>query len=151
MVLQLSRATPEDVDEIADVHLAAFDSNTLLHAQFPTPVSLEALRSYLSQEALTSIGVGSKAILVVRDTDVGERGKIVSFAKWDLPVVAQDSLNVVFPDIMGVEGCNKEYLERYSALAEATKKRVLGSGACYRKINLLDAESSWHAIMLAKW
>lgn len=148
MVLRLSCATSKDVDEIADVHLAAFDSNTLLHAQFPTRASLDALRSYLSQELLASLQVGSKAILVVRDTELGE--KIISFAKWDLPSPAV-SQNISMPEITQVEGCNKEFLERYSAMAKATKVRVVGSSPCYRKNDFLQRESFWHPGMLAKW
>lgn len=130
MVLHLSRATRDDVDEIADVHLAAFDSNPLLHAQFPTAASLNALHSFLSRSSLASLQTTSKAILVVRDTEVGE--KIISFARWDLPVTAEVD-DVSFPDITSVGGCNKEYLEWYSALAEATKARVVRSKPCYRE------------------
>lgn len=130
MVLHLSGATPDDVEQIADIHLAAFNSNRLLHAQFPTPASLAALRSFLIQQSLASLRSGSKAILVVKDTEAGE--KVISFAKWDLPIAAE-SQNVPFPDIMCVEGCNKEYLERYSALADATRARVIGSNPCYSK------------------
>lgn len=134
MVLQLSAANAADVDEIAAVHLAAFDSNILLHAQFPTPASLNALRSYLSQEILASIQGGEqsrKAILVVRDAEADE--KIISFAKWDLPGLVPELQTLQAPEITCVEGCNMEYLERYIEKAEAAKTRVISNTACYRK------------------
>src|SRR5579859_4343946 len=89
MVLRLSAATAADVDRIASLHLAAFDSNVLLHAQFPTRASLSSLESILSQEMLYSIKKqdARKAVLVVRDTDADNQ--IISFAKWDLPGLSE--------------------------------------------------------------
>ncbi|KUJ20308.1 amidase signature enzyme [Mollisia scopiformis] len=133
MVLQLSAANVADVDEIAAVHLAAFDSNILLHAQFPTSTSLDVLRFYLSQEMLASIQGGrqsGKAVFVVRDTEAND--KIVSFAKWDLPGPAAESPNLSVQDITCIEGCNKEYLDQYVSKAEAAKFRVVGNKPCYR-------------------
>ncbi|KAE8441838.1 hypothetical protein EG329_004239 [Mollisiaceae sp. DMI_Dod_QoI] len=133
MVLRLSAATAADVDSIAAVHLAAFDSNVLLHAQFPTQASLNALRLYLGQEMLASIRGGEqsrKAILVVKDTEADE--KIISFAKWDLPGSASESFDLQVPDITCVDECNKGYLEQYVAKAEAVKERVTGDNSCYR-------------------
>lgn len=134
MVLQLSAAVAADVDEIAAVHLAAFDSNVLLHAQFPTPACLNALCTYLSQEMLASIQgreQPGKAILVVRDTEAGS--KIISFAKWDLPDVHSKSQALDVPDVTCIDGCNKEYLVLYAERAEAAKARVIGDSPCYRK------------------
>ncbi|KAF8858065.1 hypothetical protein BDZ45DRAFT_591659 [Acephala macrosclerotiorum] len=138
MVLRLSAATAVDVDEIAAIHLAAFDSNVLLHAQFPTPASLDALRSYLSQEMLASIRGGEEskqAILVVRDTEASDR--IISFAKWDLPDPGYDSKDLQVSDITCVEGCKKEYLEEYVTKAEDAKRRIIGNSPCYRKTESL--------------
>lgn len=138
MVLRLSAAIAVDVDEIAAIHLAAFDSNVLLHAQFPTPASLDALRSYLSQDILASIRGGEeckKAVLVVRDTEAGDR--IISFAKWDLPGLAADSKGLQGPDITCIKGCKKEYLEEYVTKAEDAKTRVIANTPCYRKMESL--------------
>lgn len=134
MVLRLSAAKAEDVDDIAALHLAAFDSNVLLHAQFPTKSSLDVLRSYLSQEMLGSIQAGErskKAVLVVRDTEAND--KIISFAKWDLPRPVSKSEDPQVPDITCVEGCIKQYLVEYVTKAEDAKTRVIGNTPCYRK------------------
>jgi hypothetical protein len=131
MVLQLSEATEADVDCIASIHLAAFDSNPLLHAQFPTPSSLEGLHASLSQDALSTIRNGESSgeiVLVVREIEAN--GQIISFAKWDLP---QASKGIFYPDITWPEGCRREYLDEYFEKAESAKNRVIGDKRCYRK------------------
>jgi hypothetical protein len=132
MVLQLSPATAADVDRIAAIHLAAFDSNVLLHAQFPTPSSLAALRSILSNDMLHTIQEGEtsrKVVLVVRDSAAGDQ--IIGFAKWDLPGLAKGT--PVHPDVTWPAECRKEFLDEYHTKAEAAKERVMGDGECYRK------------------
>jgi hypothetical protein len=131
MVLQLCVATEADVDCIACIHLAAFDANPLLHAQFPTPSSLEGLHATLSQDALSIIRIGEtsgKIVLVVKDPDAG--GRIISFAKWDLP---QTTKGIFGSDITWPEGCRQEYLDEYSEKAESAKNRVVGDKQCYRE------------------
>ncbi|RDL42058.1 Amidase signature enzyme [Venustampulla echinocandica] len=129
MVLELSNASLVDVDRIADIHLAAFSSNILLHAQFPTVPSLASLRSVLIQEMLHAIETtetARKAVLVVRDSEAN--GQIISFAKWDLPGVLQDPKS----HVLWHEDVRQEYLEDYLGLAGAAKDRVIGDAACYR-------------------
>ncbi|PMD48374.1 amidase signature enzyme [Hyaloscypha variabilis F] len=130
MVLQLSVATEADVECIASIHLAAFDSNPLLHAQFPTPSSLKGLHTSLSQDALSTIRKGEssgKIVLVVRETAADDR--IIGFAKWDLP---QTSEGIFHSDITWPEGCRQEYLDEYIEKAESAKNRVIGDNPCYR-------------------
>lgn len=131
MVLQISVATEADVDCIASIHLAAFDSNPLLHAQFPTPSSLEGLRFILSRDALQIIRDGEisgKIVLVVRETEADNQ--IISFAKWDLP---QRSEGIFQAEITWPESCRQEYLDEYYEKAESAKNRVVGNKPCYRK------------------
>jgi hypothetical protein len=131
MMLQLSEATEADVHCIASIHLAAFNSNTLLHAQFPTPSSLEGLHASLSQDALSTIRSGEssgKIVLVVRETEAD--GQIISFAKWDLP---KASKGIFHSDITWPEGSQREYLNEYFEKAESAKNRVIGDKQCYRK------------------
>ncbi len=131
MVLQLGVATEADVDCIASIHLAAFDANPLLHAQFPTPSSLEGLHTTLNQDALTIIRNGEtsgKIVLVVKDPEAG--GRIISFAKWDLPQTTKGNFN---SGITWPEGCRQEYLDEYSEKAESVKNRVVGDKQCYRE------------------
>jgi hypothetical protein len=131
MVLQIATAIAADVEDIAAIHLAAFDSNVLLHAQFPTASSLKGLRSILIQEMLTALQQpqdSGKSILVVRDTEANNR--IISFAKWDLPGPAQ----TIHPGVTWPSDCRQEYLDQYHEKAEAAKSRVIGDKLCYRKI-----------------
>lgn len=130
MVLHLSWATADDVEQIATIHLASFDSNPLLHAQFPTPASLASLHSILCQEMLPAIRNTKdvrKAVLVVRDSTANDR--IISFAKWDLPG-AQGGLH---SGITWHEDVKQEYLDVYHELAETAKQRVVGAKPCYRE------------------
>jgi hypothetical protein len=131
MVLHLFAAATADVDQIAAVHLAAFDSNALLHAQFPTLSSRAALQQILSQEMFATIqnNHSGKVVLVVRDTDA--ENQIISFAKWDLPGLSKDpsSLGSTWP-----EDCQEQYLNEYYDKAEAAKNRVVGDHPCYRKL-----------------
>jgi hypothetical protein len=134
MVLKLSLASPEDVDRIATVHLASFDSNPLLHAQFPTAASLASLHSVLCQEMLLVIGNpedSRESILVVRDSTA--ENQIISFAKWDLPTFQRAPQS----EIIWHGDVKEEYLDVYHDLAESAKQRVIGNAPCYSKIFLL--------------
>ena len=126
MVLQLCSATEADADEIASLHLLSFNSNILLHAQFPTPASLKGLHTFLSQDAIRDLQDPGKALMVVRDT---ETKRIVSFAKWDLPGLASQHVDVKWP-----EGCQQRFVDEYYEKVEAAKKRVVGDTPYYCKI-----------------
>ncbi|TVY42845.1 Allophanate hydrolase [Lachnellula subtilissima] len=152
MVLQLSDAAPEDVDRIASVHLSAFDSNVLLHAQFPTPASLAFLHSLLSQELLHTIQnvqTAGKAVMVVRDTDA--ENEIIGFAKWDLPSVSNKEYHAGVKWHMDVR---KEFLDVYHEKAERAKVRVIGDKSCYRLTFIgthPDFQGKGAATLLTKW
>ncbi|PSS07118.1 hypothetical protein M430DRAFT_71885, partial [Amorphotheca resinae ATCC 22711] len=110
--------------DIASVHLAAFSSNILLHAQFPTPASLLALREFLRQDTLRDLRDPGKAVLVVRDTKASNL--IVGFAKWDLPGHDASHSDITWP-----EGCREEYLKGYYEKVMAARDRVMGGRHCY--------------------
>ncbi|TVY85028.1 Allophanate hydrolase [Lachnellula suecica] len=152
MVLQLSDAADGDVDEIARLHLAAFDSNVLLHAQFPTPESLATLHSVLSQEILHDIQnaqAAGKVVKVVRDTEADS--KIISFAKWDLPNVSKVGHQV---DSAWHEDTRREFLDIYHEKARDAKARVVGDKLCYRLTFIgthPDFQGRGAATLLTKW
>jgi hypothetical protein len=123
MVLELGTAIAADADEIASLHLLAFDSNVLLHAQFPTAASLKGLHAFLSQSSVQDMQDPGKAMMVMRDS---ETGRIISFAKWDLPGPAKQH-----PDVEWPEGCQQRFLDEYHQKAEAAKQRVVGDTPCY--------------------
>ena len=133
MVLELGPAKEADAEEIASLHLLSFDSNVLLHAQFPTPQSLKGLHTFLSQDAIRDLQDPGKALMVVRDS---ETSRIVSFAKWDLPGPAKHHADVKWPD-----ECQQQFLDEYYEKAEAAKKKVVGDSPCYCKISISSALS----------
>ncbi|EKD12040.1 uncharacterized protein L3040_003181 [Drepanopeziza brunnea f. sp. 'multigermtubi'] len=153
MVLELCHATPSDVDRIAAIHLAAFNDNALLHAQFPTSESLSALQSILAEETLHAIQrtQTTKAVLVVKDKELQEN-QIISFAKWDLPT--DHAKQVLHEGITWPDDCQQESLDRYHELAEAAKERVVGKGKCYR-MNFVGTDPRYQGrgagTMLTKW
>ena len=55
-----------DAGRIADVHMAAFGSNALLLAQFPTPAVRDQLRDCIAKKAADDIQDPNIAVLVVR-------------------------------------------------------------------------------------
>ncbi|PQE31025.1 allophanate hydrolase protein [Rutstroemia sp. NJR-2017a WRK4] len=131
MVLQLSVATADDAEEIASIHLATFDGNILLHAQFPTEVSLASLHECLKQDVIETVKTGNpdKIDLVVRDTEIDQ---IISFAKYDLPSISVIGDDHAFSELWPPKESRRDLLEKYATTAEAAKKRVLGVNPCYR-------------------
>lgn len=123
MVLELGPAAEADADAIASLHLLAFDASPLLNAQFPTPESRKGLHTFLGQDAIRDVQSPDKALMVVRDS---ETGRIVSFAKWDLPAPEKHHADVQWP-----EGCRKRLIDEYYEKAEAARKRAVGDGPCY--------------------
>ena len=125
MVLELGPAIEADAEEIATVHLLSFDSNVLLHAQFPTAASLKGLHTFLSHDAVRDLRDPQKALMVVRDPLTN---RIASFAKWDLPGPSTHHLSITWP-----QGCQQRFIDEYYEKAEAAKKRVVGDTPCYCK------------------
>ena len=125
MVLEIGSAVEADAEEIASLHLLSFDSNVLLHAQFPTPASLEELHTFLSQDAVRDLQDPGKELMVVRDS---ETGQVVSFAKWDLPGPTKH-----YDDISWPKECRQLLIDEYYEKAKAARKRVMGDTPCYCK------------------
>ncbi|KAK0708233.1 hypothetical protein B0H67DRAFT_495469 [Lasiosphaeris hirsuta] len=122
------RPTAADAARIAEIHLAAMDSNPLLHVQFPTPESLEALRAFLATYTASQLDNPVSGVLVARDP---ETGGVASFAKWDSPS-HPENVKLESGDLQYSEGCSREFLDGYVALAEEAKARSFGDKACYR-------------------
>ncbi|KKY27139.1 putative gnat family acetyltransferase [Diplodia seriata] len=95
MPLVLSTATRTDAARIAEIHMAAFGSNAMLRAQFPTPAVRRALQECIRDKALADIDDAKITVLVVRDLHeaeggAGPTGRVVAFAKWAHPVADDD-------------------------------------------------------------
>ncbi|KAL8814680.1 MAG: hypothetical protein Q9223_006119, partial [Gallowayella weberi] len=120
----VATAAETDADRIANIHMAAFGSNALLLAQFPTPKARTQLRQCIARKAADDIRDLNIAVLVVRDED-----KIVSFAKWSLPVAASESYVEtpwVWPD-----GTDFSVLDAWTEKMEEAQQKVLGDLPSY--------------------
>ena len=103
--------------------------NILLHAQFPTPEALQNLEVFLASLTISQLKDPKTGVLVARHPQARE---IVSFIKWDLPVLQGDPEDET-KDFKWSDGCCQGYLDEYASLAEETKQRAIGDLACYRK------------------
>lgn len=129
MPLHVSPASESDASRIAAIHMAAFGTNAMLLAQFPSPTIRDSLQICIASKALADIGDPKTAVLVVRDDEIDD--EIVSFAKWSLPVAEGDSY--VESPWLWPEGTDWKVLDRWTGLVEGAKEGVVGKGACYRK------------------
>ena len=109
--------------------MAAFGTNAMLLAQFPSPTIRDNLQICIASKALADIEDPKTAVLVVRDDEIDD--EIVSFAKWSLPVAEGDSY--VESPWLWPEGTDWKVLDRWTGLVEGAKEGVVGKGACYRK------------------
>ena len=130
MVLRLCEASASDASRIADIHMAAFGSNVMLQAQFPTPAIRNELRKCIAEKAVADINDSETAVLVVRDDGDEE---IISFAKWALPVSPAEEAYYTEPPWRWPEGTNRAILERWTGKVDAAQKKILGDAPCYRK------------------
>lgn len=129
---QIRTPSEGDVGRIAAIHLAAMDTNPLLHVQFPSAATLERLKSFLEGDLLNELKKPKPGMLVACDAVADE---IVSFARWDYPSSGGDGeggAKLEAGELRNLEGCRPEFLERYAALAEETEKRLVGDMPCYR-------------------
>lgn len=67
--LQLRPAKCEDAPRVAEIHMAAFKHNAMLHAQFPTPTIRKSLQTCIEDKALADINDPKVTVLVVTTSD----------------------------------------------------------------------------------
>jgi len=65
----VSQPTDANAARITEIHVAAMDLNTLLHAQFPTPESIIALRKFLTIYTASQLTNPKSRMLVTRDAE----------------------------------------------------------------------------------
>ena len=128
-MLLLTPALASDADSIASVHMAAFGSNAMLLAQFPTAAARHDLERCIAEKALADIQDSMMRVLVVRDLD-----KVISFAKWHLPI---RSLEYEESPWHWPPETNRAVLNSWIERVEATKLKVLGHTPYYGKSQLL--------------
>ena len=151
MPLALSLAEPQDAPQIAEIHMAAFATNAMLLAQFPTPTVREGLRRSIATKALADIQDAKTTVLIVRDLAQGNygpeqhfdttldiaspspaAGKVIAFAKWAHPIAADEN-EYSEPAWVWPDGTNWEILDRWTKKTEEAQANAIGSRPCHRK------------------
>ncbi|KAK5635348.1 hypothetical protein RRF57_011060 [Xylaria bambusicola] len=158
MPLRLYPAVPADANRISEIHMAAFASNAMLLAQFPTPEVRVGLRESIRLKALADIDDPKVSVLVVREhpfdpdspnTTGAEDGSnqcpgvvreremeesaprgIIAFAKWSHPV----SKDVDYEEAAWAwpAGTNMRILNGWVKAAEEGQEEAVGDRPCYR-------------------
>ncbi|KAH3147362.1 hypothetical protein LV164_004197 [Aspergillus fumigatus] len=126
VVFALDTATEADAPRIADIHMAAFHTNGMLLAQFPTPAVRKGLWMSLVDKVVKEIRDPQWEVLVAREAD----DRVVSFAKWCLPL----SESTVYEEEPWVwpEGTNMAILNAWVKKVEQAAKEIMGKTPCYR-------------------
>ena len=126
MTLRLCIATEADALCIGDIHMAAFATNGMLHAQFPTPSSREGLRDTVADKATEDIRDPHTMVLIVKDTQVCN--EVITYGKWSLPTsTSANEAPWIWP-----EGIRLDLLEEWIGNVESVKDRVFKHQSCCR-------------------
>ncbi|KAI1276052.1 putative GNAT family acetyltransferase [Xylaria sp. FL0933] len=158
MPLKLCPAVSADADRISEIHLAAFASNSMLLAQFPTPDVRRELQESIRLKALADIDDPKITVLVVRETppasDVpivtgaeaassyecrvpgqcsrqeAQEGQVIAFAKWSHPINRDEEYEETA--WIWPPGTNMKILESWGRAAEEGQEQAMGRDPCYR-------------------
>ncbi|KAF3067125.1 hypothetical protein GL218_08902 [Daldinia childiae] len=170
MPLSLSVAELTDAARIAEIHMAAFGSNAMLLAQFPTPAVRNALKKSIELKALADIDDLKTTVLVVRDSsselhnnstisgdneqtyERRRKEQVIAFAKWSHPVRLDE--DYVEPPWIWPTGTNLDILNDWAKKTEAAQSRALGNTPCYR-LTFMGTDPAYQrrgaATMMVRW
>ncbi|KAI0095553.1 putative GNAT family acetyltransferase [Hypoxylon sp. NC0597] len=170
MPLTLVAAEPEDAPRIAEIHMAAFGSNAMLLAQFPTPTVRDALKKSIELKALADINDLQTTVLVVRDSGSDapsspsepdrneqghgprEQGKTIAFAKWAHPVSIDE--NYIEPHWVWPTGTDLKILGDWTNKTEEAQRHAIGDSPCYR-LTFIGTDPEYErrgaATMMVRW
>ncbi|KAI0160831.1 putative GNAT family acetyltransferase [Hypoxylon sp. FL1284] len=170
MTLILTFAGRDDAARIADIHLAAFGSNEMLLAQFPTPTVRAALRKSIQAKALADTDDPKTTVLVVRHvssvslnnvikaredrrgSDGGSKGKVIAFAKWTHPISREE--NYTEPPWVWPAGTDLKILQDWTKVTEQAQARVVGDSPCYH-LTFIGTDPAYErrgaATMMVQW
>ena len=155
MPLVLSPASQGDAGRIAEIHMAAFESNVMLHAQFPTPAARKGLQKSVEEKVIADIDDARTTVLVVRDlseferrwqskdgyleqdVDEGREGwiesQVIAFAKWSHPVAEDEEYSE--PEWVWRKGASMRMLDKWTKRTERAQNNAVGRTPCYRKFH----------------
>jgi hypothetical protein len=141
MPIQCCIAEPGDASRIADIHTAAFASNAMLLAQFPSAEVRQALQHSIELKALADIRDPDTTVLTVRKNEKAlsdesdKLSDIIAFAKWAHPIGPNDGYEE--PLWIWPEGTAFDVLAEWTQLMEEAQTTAMGSQACYRKSSII--------------
>lgn len=102
--LRLHTATREDASRIAEIHMAAFGPNAMLHAQFPTPIIRQELQKCIEKKALADIDDSKTTVLVV----TGSKGECLPLLKGHAPVFFWEEMVTSKGTHSRIHSCDKK-------------------------------------------
>ncbi|KAL2132924.1 hypothetical protein VTI74DRAFT_3145 [Chaetomium olivicolor] len=138
---QIIRPQPSDAGRIAEIHLAAMHSNPLLHAQFPSPASRQALQRFLEAHTAAQLGNSpASGVLVAQDSVAGA---IAGFVKWESPRHPALDGKLESGGVGELEGCKREFLERYVRAAEEARERCFGEEKEYYCLSFVCTDPAY--------
>ncbi|KUJ06156.1 putative GNAT family acetyltransferase [Mollisia scopiformis] len=128
MPLKLYYATFTDAPRIAEIYMAAFGSNALLCAQFPTPAVRAALQVAIDVLVIRDLREKDEGGVSMQEDEVN--GKVISFSKWGHPV--HEGEDNTEPMWVWPEGSNIKLLDEWAHKTDVAYKVALGQTPCYR-------------------
>jgi ribosomal protein L12E/L44/L45/RPP1/RPP2 len=131
-------AVPADAVRIAEIHVAAFSSNAMLLAQFPTPEARKGLQESARVKALADIADPKISVLVVRCCDTSSTSTSAS-ASVPVPVPVAPTSSCSMMQKAGVE-------EGGSGREDATEKEEERREEAER-----DSNNGGLVVSFAKW
>lgn len=137
MTLALFSAEEADAGRIADIHMAAFGTNLMLQAQFPTPSVRDKLLASLVEKVINEIRDPKWAILIVRDEK-----EIVSFAKWRRPIFKSEVY--VESPWNWPDGTRLDVLEKWTKIVDDASEEVLRGKPCYCEFKYPNTKINVH-------
>ncbi|KAK6822643.1 Amidase signature enzyme [Apiospora arundinis] len=127
--LHMRVATRQDAPRIAEIHMAVFTQNALLHAMFPSPATRKAFRICLEDMALDDIEDPESTVLVVTTSSDGLSLHLPCGRFLPPPGKDEDDDE---PDWKWPEGTDTELVEAWHAKTAEAERHAVGDTLCYR-------------------
>jgi hypothetical protein len=151
---------PKDAARIAEIHMAAFGSNSMLLAMFPSVAIRQAVQRIMELKALADIQDSNTTVLTVQQSGIcincnekrptdntvvqSEEGAIIAFAKWAHPIEPENKSRE--PQWIWPKGTALDVLAHWGKLMEEAQAAAIGSQLCYRTSSRPNVISSHHAM-----
>jgi hypothetical protein len=121
MSFRIDKARPEDVPQIAHLHVEAFASNALMQAIYPTPEIWKELEKATEVKILADMKHPSISVLVAQE----DGRKVVGYAVWTHPLQSNEH-QTPLPAWELPEGTNWDVLRPWKEAAAKAADVVVG-------------------------